>query len=238
MDVEELYEKQYGENKLVNYISFPFLRKLFKKGDYTREDIAFEMIEKAEVCLDVGCGSGDFAFRLKDKCSKVYGVDISSSRIEEAIQTVSKKNFPENAMHFTACNIDENLDFQNDTFDVVTSLAVIEHVFDPYHVVNEICRVLKKGGAFVSEVPNIAYIRHRLHLLFGKLPVTSSPYNWSDIGWDGGHLHYFTQKTYCRLLEDCGFKVLQVSGSGLLAKYRNFWPSLLTGDLCVKAEKL
>jgi hypothetical protein len=79
----------------------------------------------------------------------------------------------------------------------------------------------------VAEVPSIAYIRHRLNLLFGKLPVTSSPFNWKEIGWDGGHLHYFTKKTFCGLLEESGFKILKVIGSGLFAKFRSFYPSLL-----------
>ena len=43
------------------------------------------------------------------------------------------------------------------------------------------------------EVPNIAYLRYRTELLFGKLPVTSTPYNWKDVGWDGGHPHYVNQ---------------------------------------------
>lgn len=80
-------------------------------------------------------------------------------------------------------------------------------------------------------------MKHRFSLLFGRLPVTSSPYNWKEIGWDGGHLHYFTKKTFCKLLEDCGFKILTVSGAGLFAKCRNFYPSLLTGGVCVKAQK-
>lgn len=87
------------------------------------------------------------------------------------------------------------------------------------------------------QVPNIAYLRRRINLLFGKLPVTSSPDNWKEIGWDGGHLHYFTKKTFCRLLEECGFRIRKVIGSGLFAKFRNFYPSLLTGDICVKAQK-
>jgi len=237
MDVKEMYEKQYGENKLINYTSFPFLRKLFKKADLTREDLALDLVDGGGVCLDVGCGSGDFVFKLKDKFSKVYGVDVSPSRIAEAQKTARSLNLS-GGVHFAVSNIDKRIDHPDEFFDTVTSLAVIEHVFDPYFVVTEICRVMKKGGIFVSEVPNIAYLRHRLHLLMGKLPVTSSPYNWKDIGWDGGHLHYFTQKTYCKLLEDSGFRILKVSGSGLLAQYRNFWPSLLTGDICVKAEKI
>ena len=238
MDVKELYEKQYGKEKLVNYTSFPYLRKIFKKADLTRDDVALEMINTGETCLDVGCGSGEFACKLKGKFNEVYGIDVAPSRILEAQERI--KNIKANAatINFSVCDINEKIDFEDNRFDVVTSLAVIEHVFDPYHVVKEICRVLKPNGIFVVDVPNIAYIRHRLHLLLGKLPITSSPYNWNDIGWDGGHLHYFTRKTFCGLLQDCGFKVLCVSGSGLLAKYRNFWPSLLTGDLCVKAQKM
>jgi SAM-dependent methyltransferase len=122
-------------------------------------------------------------------------------------------------------------------FDAVTCVAVIEHVFDPYFVANEIHRVLKDGGIFIAEVPNIAYLKQRIKLLFGKLPITSSSYNWQEIGWDGGHLHYFTKTTFCGLLEECGFEILTVSGSGLFARFRNFYPALLTGDICVKAKK-
>ena len=86
-------------------------------------------------------------------------------------------------------------------------------------------------------MPNIAYLRYRIQLLFGKLPVTSSPLNWKEIGWDGGHLHYFIKKTTCNLLEEFGFKVIKVSGSGLFAKFRNWWPALLTGDFVIKARK-
>ena len=75
-------------------------------------------------------------------------------------------------------------------------------------------------------------------MFFGKLPITGSPYNWKEVGWDGGHLHYFTQKALCKLLEESGFKVLKVSGCGLFANFRNFWPSLLTGDLIIKAQKI
>ena len=88
------------------------------------------------------------------------------------------------------------------------------------------------------QVPNIAYLKYRIQLFFGKLPVTSSPFNWKEIGWDGGHLHYFTKKTLSKLLEESGFKIVKVSGSGLFAQFRNWYPSLLTGDIIIKAQKL
>ena len=123
-------------------------------------------------------------------------------------------------------------------FDTITAIAIIEHVFDPYFILDQIHRVLKQDGILIAEVPNIAYIKHRIRLLFGHLPITSSALNWKEIGWDGGHLHYFTKKTFCGLLEECGFEILKVSGCGFFAKFRNFYPSLLTGDIYVKARKL
>ena len=160
--------------------------------------------------LDVGSGSGSLMFKARDKVKEVYGVDISLSRIEEAKKSAVERFGENNNLAFSVCNINERIDFPDGMFDAVTCIAVIEHVFDPYFVIAEIHRVLKKSGVLVVEVPNIAYLRHRIHLLFGKLPVTSSPFNLKEIGWDGGHLHYFTKKTFCGLLEESGFKILAI----------------------------
>lgn len=239
MNPKQLYEKQYGEKKLVSVPSFPFLRKIFKRFDLSREDLAINLLENAGGrLLDVGCGSSSLIFKVRKKFNEVYGIDISQSRIQEA-QEIAKQKFPDdNNLHFSVCDVNKGIDFPDEMFDVVTCIAVIEHIFDPYFVVGEINRVLKGNGILVLEVPNIAYLKYRIQLLFGKLPVTSSPYNWKEIGWDGGHLHYFTKKALCQLLEESGFRVLKVSGSGLLAKFRNWWPSLFTGDLVVKAQKI
>jgi 2-polyprenyl-3-methyl-5-hydroxy-6-metoxy-1,4-benzoquinol methylase len=236
MNEKELYEKQYGDKKLISKNSFLMLRRVFANLDIHREDLALSLLDGGEKLLDVGCGNGSLVFKARTKYKQVYGIDISPSRIKEA-QMNNMQSPDMNACKFAVCNINEKLDFPDAMFDAATSIAVIEHVFDPYFVVAEVFRVLKPGGIFIAEVPNIAYIKQRINLLLGKLPVTSFPYNWKEIGWDGGHLHYFTEKTFCCLLEECGFKVLKVTGSGLLAQFRNFYPSLLTGDICVKAIK-
>jgi len=237
LNEKELYERQYGEKKLISVNSFPFLRRVFKRFDLHREDLALSFLDGGEKLLDVGCGSGSLMFKARDKFKEVYGIDISPSRVETAKKNAVKKFGENNNLHFQLCSINEKIDFPDAMFDAVTCIAVIEHIFDPYFVICEIHRVLKNGGIFIVEVPNIAYIKQRISLLFGKLPVTSSPFNWKEIGWDGGHLHYFTKKTFCGLLEECGLRILKVSGSGLLAKFRNFYPALLTGDICVKAKK-
>ena len=45
----------------------------------------------------------------------------------------------------------------DNTFDAVFSLAVLEHVADPYRVVGEMIRVLKPGGVLYSEIPFIFF---------------------------------------------------------------------------------
>jgi methionine biosynthesis protein MetW len=240
MQETSLYETQYGTEKaLISVVSFPFLRRVFSKYDLHREDLALQLLKPGSNILDVGCGSGSLLFKAKDRFEKLYGVDISPSRISQAQKYATENLLRANNLHFLVLNVNQKLDFPDSMFDVATSIQVIEHVFDPYFVVGEIHRVLKKGGIFIANVPNIAYIKRRINLLLGRLPVTSSsyPYNWKEIGWDGGHLHYFTAKTFCRLLEESGFTVLKITGSGLFAKFRNFYPSLLTGDICVKARK-
>lgn len=238
MDPKTLYEKQFGEGKLVDVVSFPFLRRIFKRFDLNREDVAISLLSNPEgKFLDIGCGDGSLIFKVREKFNEVYGIDISPSRIQKA-QKIAKQKFPnDNSLYFSTCDIDEGIDFPDEMFDVVTCTAVLEHIFDVYFVVDEIQRILKKRGIFILEVPNIAYLKYRIQLLFGKLPVTSSPLNWKEIGWDGGHLHYFTKKTLCNLLEEFGFKVIKISGSGFLAKFRNWWPGLLMGDLVIKAKK-
>ena len=240
MNYKTIYEKQYAEKKLVSVSQKQFLglRRLLSKYDIDRNDIAQQSVDSGDKILEVGCGNGNMLLRLSDKFNELYGLDVASSRLKEAeinIKETSPKEL--HKFRFIEGNADDSLPFNNDFFDAVVSIATIEHVYDIFYLVKEMYRVLKPGGFLIAEVPNIAYLRHRLHLLFGKLPVTSSPYNWMEIGWDGGHIHYFTQTTFCRLLEECGFKVIKVSGSGFLAKFRSFYHSLLTGDICVKAKK-
>jgi ubiquinone/menaquinone biosynthesis C-methylase UbiE len=194
-------------------------------------------LEGGDKLLDFGCGSGSLVLKAKAQFKEVHGVDISPSRIKAAEALAAEQIGDHGGVYFYTENVNSKVAFPDSMFDAVTSVAVIEHIFDPYFAVGQIYRVLKPGGVFIIDVPNIAYLKYRIQLLCGSLPVTSSPDNWKEIGWDGGHLHYFTQKMLCKLLQECGFKIARVTGCGLFGSLRNFYPALLTGDICVKAIK-
>lgn len=237
MNEQELYEVQHRDGKCVPQYTFPRLRRLFRRSDLHREDLVLSLLEPGERYLDVGCGSGSLVFKAKPLFREACGVDISPFCVREAEERKIERFGDTPGIRFFHGHAGNRLEFPDGTFDAVTSVAVMEHVFDLYHAIGEVHRVLKPDGIFVIEVPNIAYLRYRIELLFGKLPVTSTPHNWKEVGWDGGHLHYFTRKTLCRLLEECGFEVLKVTGCGLFGKLRGWYPSLLTGNLCVKARR-
>lgn len=129
--------------------------------------------------------------------------------------------------------MDEGIPFDDSFFDVVTCIAVLEHVFNPPNVLNEISRVLKLGGILIVQVPNIAWLPYRIQLLFGKLPKTGGVY----LGTDWEHLHNFTKTTLCQLLMAKKFEIKAFSCSGIFAKYRKWWPSTLGADLIVRSVK-
>jgi len=240
MGYKKIYESQYGEKKLIAQKQLPLfgLRKILKRWDINRYDMAYKLAPKGERVLDVGCGNGYMLFRLIDKYTELYGIDIAPSRLDEARKTVAERysDLP-NRFYFYEGNLDRTMEFESDFFDTIICLATLEHVYDIYSVVEEIYRILKPSGDVIVEVPNIAYLKYRIKLLLGILPITSSPHNWEEIGWEGGHIHYFTLKKFCELFESRGFKITEKTGGGFLAPFRNWRPSLLTGDIIIKAMK-
>ncbi len=226
---QNFYDKMYSSKKPKT--DTPWLFKKLRRFEKYREEAVIELLpKKGEKLLDIACGDGTLLFKLAKHFQKLWGVDISPVRIKRARHKTKKTGLKN--IYFKIADIDQGLPLKDASFDVVTAVAILEHVFDPYFVVDEIKRILKPGGVFIIEVPNIGWLPRRLDLLLGKLPRTSD-----EAGWDGGHLHYFTQGTLEKLLKDSGLKIEIIIGSGIFADWRNWWPSLLCGDLIVKAVK-
>jgi SAM-dependent methyltransferase len=114
----------------------------------------------------------------------------------------------------------------------VTFVAVIEHLIDPYHILAEIKRVLKTNGVFVLIIgaPNVASFSNRIRILTGHRPRTSF-----DMGWDGGHLLYFTPRDLKGLLAQYGFGVVEKYATGNLQFLRKLFFNL-TGEFIFKCK--
>lgn len=223
---QKFYEQQYlkGETK------GPWWYQTLKPYVKTREDVAFDIITnysgKKRSYLDLGCGEGDLVAQLEDQFKTLVGSDIALNRIK-----LAKKKYNSKKIKFEFGDLDKKLPYATNSFDVITCLGVIEYTFDPYHVMNEIRRVLRPEGILILEVPNLAYLPERMKLLFGFLP------SWPDAtGWQGGRLHNFTSESLFRLGDETSFQLLQLTGAGFLQQIRSYWPSLLCGD-CIAVYK-
>ncbi|MGD9129916.1 MAG: class I SAM-dependent methyltransferase [Candidatus Woesebacteria bacterium] len=229
-DKKAFWESQYTEGETEG----PAWYQALAKFTQDREEVSFELVKNLARlntmnCIDLGCGEGNLVRWLSAKAKNVMGTDIAENRLKIA----KKKSKGLKNTSYKLVDLDEKLKFKSNAFNLVTLIGVLEYTFDPYFVIAEINRVLKKGGFFVLEVPNLAFLPERLKLLTGKLP------SWPDaVGWQGGRLHSFTFTKTIELLEENGFKVLQKTGAGFLRPLRAWWPELLCGDIILLAQKI
>lgn len=114
-------------------------------GAYTDSELLFSIV-KGKNILEVGCGRGDMINRLNESSFRT-AIDPS----ERAIQFALQRDL--GAVDFRV-GFAEKLDFKDDTFDVVYSLEVIEHVKEYKNMVKEMTRVTKTGGYIFIQTPN------------------------------------------------------------------------------------
>ncbi len=96
-----------------------------------------------------GCGVGMYANALLPYAEQVYGIDIEADHLRHAVTSVPNAHF-----QLAAC---EALPYPDNSFDLVLSHEVIEHVDDDLETTAEMVRVLKPGGRAVIFAPNCLY---------------------------------------------------------------------------------
>ena len=98
--------------------------------------------------LDLGCNNGYGTERVARAAVRAAGVDVSSQSIEAARQRESARNIEFRVIDGT------RLPFDDETFDLVISFQVIEHIADYTPYLSEIKRVLASGGSVIFTTPN------------------------------------------------------------------------------------
>ncbi len=107
------------------------------------EQMITSVLRSSDTILDAGCGrSAPILRKFKNSARKLVGVDLEDP--SEAIAGI----------HYIQGDI-SSIDLPSNSVDIVISRAVLEHVSDPEAVFNEIHRILKPGGHFISLLPNL-----------------------------------------------------------------------------------
>ena len=100
--------------------------------------------------LEIGAGGGNTLITLKElkKANEIVGVELIKLRDSYQNSPIINK--------FIIGNIENiELDLQKDYFDVIICGDVLEHLFDPWAVVEKLTVFLKPGGIFIASLPNI-----------------------------------------------------------------------------------
>jgi 2-polyprenyl-3-methyl-5-hydroxy-6-metoxy-1,4-benzoquinol methylase len=141
--------------------------------------------------LDIGCFTGELVAALMTEGADARGVEL-----QERAVGIAEKRLPGRVF---AVNIDEaDGPFADASLDVITLMAVIEHVQDPVKLVRRIRTLLKEGGWLFLETPNASSWPAQLTRRFWPLlaPVE--------------HLHLFSERAIRHALEDEGFDVVEL----------------------------
>lgn len=187
--------------------------------------------------LDIGCGMGFNTVLYRERIGTPFVTGIDAHEWGDV------------PFGFVKQNIDDGLPFSDESFDVITSYHVIEHVSDTDLFVKEIHRVLKPGGYAVIGTPNLASGQVILELLFNKQPSVAyvsdhfrirggTAENWRK---SEGNLHrrLFTLEGLCGLFKYYNFTIekAQRTGYGPGFFFAPLLRGLYAGNLVVKVRK-
>ncbi len=189
---EELYDyyKNYGINTYLSPLTIKRYNALLDK---------FEPYRKTNKILDIGCGIGFFLDEAKKRGWEVYGTELS----EKTAEICNQKGITIALGPLNAKNYDP------ESFDIITSFEVIEHINNPKIELKNLNEIVRAGGLVYITTPNFdSLLRHKLKSSYN---IISYP----------EHLTYYTAKTLTGAFKTHGFKKLKIETTGIsLTRYR------------------
>jgi len=221
----EEYYARYA--KAIDMMSPPLQQKILKT-----------LLEKhipsltASSVLDYGCGVGLNISTLRSlNVKSITGVDIS----QKAVDLAKKKHGK--VAHISFQNVsDKQTQFQKNQYDIIICTEVLEHVSDPYEIVNLFSKLLKNNGYIFISTPNYLNPTGIIKLFYDMF---SSTHDWNPWGAHKGGFERFTTSIFIRslfkkfdLVSDTGGDIVLSWGypfRHILSNYHEklFWPQPL-----------
>jgi len=141
--------------------------------------------------LEVGCGDGFFSSKIIEMGFDVVGLDLSPVGVE-----IAQKRNPKGL--FKVHDLTQPLPFADNTFDALWCSEVLEHLFSPLYVLEEVKRVLKPGGVALFTTPYHGLLKNLAIALFAFDKHYDPEYP---------HIRFFTKNTLTGIVHKAGLRV-------------------------------
>ncbi|MEH6476764.1 MAG: class I SAM-dependent methyltransferase [Sneathiella sp.] len=172
------------------YIDF-YGKKFKSKMRRARKRAAFlkKQTEGKQV-LDVGCNLGYFVEACRELDMQAVGVEVSESVVEQAKEYFPKSDF--------ICDFLENIDFEDQRFDVVYTSEVLEHVPDVNAFMSSIATNMNNGGVLYLTTPELKGYQNN-----------SKTGGWNNLHAPN-HRQYFSKDNIVKFLKKHGFENIRL----------------------------
>lgn len=187
--------------KSYEYDETPFLKKwgfsaLYSNG--VRGDIInlMKLDTKKINVLEVGCGCGGTLMAIKNinPNANLYGIELDSGSSKIASVVADVKNISVE---------EENLGYSENFFDYIIFGDVLEHLYNPWKVLDNIKKYLKSDGVLIASIPNIMYFNIIKDMLNGN-------WTYQDFGiLDRTHIRFFTRAEIVKMFLTSGYTNLR-----------------------------
>lgn len=184
-----------------------------------REIIFMNWIPEQSSVASIGCGNSRLLYELKTrkKCD-VIGIDIADSVLEG----LAKNGIIAHKADISRKDFDCGTIFKHKV-DYIIASEVLEHFAIPEELVG---KMKPWTNYFVISVPNSAFYRYRLGLMFNGRFFTQWVKHPSE------HLRFWSNIDFLDWLEAQDLKIIRRASSNGPAVMKDIWPNLFGHQIC------
>lgn len=168
--------------------------------------------------LDYGSGQGRLLSALADLGFK----DLCGADLMPRPKNLSSE------FKWVEADLNKSLPSENETFQTILAIEVIEHLENPRAMVRDLCRLLKKDGQLIMSTPNNGSIRSILALILRGHFISFLERDYP------AHITALTQLDIQRILQEAGFSEIEFhfTKKGLIPGLKGLtWQKLSFGFL-------